>query len=169
MNRLETNVIQIARDKETRQLWTWVPFPPLDIVRECLKARSCAGCHGAVGPFLFIGKLPNGPYMAFRRPIQLVRNGTLGLVITPKQEPAPAPTPVPAPPLTDTPPGSPISRIVYRQRKKTTKKATKKATKKLVAKTTKKAPKKQTRAAVKSVKKAAKKTVKKTPARRRKP
>lgn len=85
MDNWKSELIQISKAKETRRLWRWTPLPPLEVLMECMKTRSCSTCHGPVGPFIFIGKIPNGPYMAFSRPIQLVRNGTTGLVLIPKE------------------------------------------------------------------------------------
>ena len=159
MSQWKVDVIQIAQARDTKQLWKWVLFPPLDVLRECLRDRHCTSCHGAVGPFLFIGKLPNGPYMAFRRPIQLVRNGTLGLVIQPVVEPAKTPEPQPPPKkdLPETPLYQPrrprIMRVVDLPKSRT-----KKAAKKTAAT----APKKPS-------KKPMKKVAKKTPRRRRTP
>jgi hypothetical protein len=150
MSQWKVDVIQIARAEETRRLWKWTPLPPLTVLRACLKDRHCQSCRGATGPFIFIGKLPGGPYMAFRRPIQLVRNGTLGLVIQPPQESAqaqaktPEPQPVPKSPQ--------IIRVVDLPKKKAKKKPAKKATKptkKVTGQAPKKAPKKPTKPAPK--------------------
>jgi len=161
MSRWQVNIIQIARPEETRRLWRWVLFPPLGVVRECLRDRLCSSCHGTVSPFLFIGKLPDGPYMAFRHPIQFVKKGTIGLVLIPGQiqGSAPVPAPAPASPPAPVQPGTQVAKVAS-----PTGKRVKKTAKRRTGKPTAPPPKKPTG---RKTKPAPKKPAKKTPGRRR--
>jgi hypothetical protein len=170
MEHWKIDIIRIADVKGIRAIWKWTPAPPPRIIWECLKDRMCAQCHGTVSPFIFIGRLPDGRYMAFRRPVWLLRNGCTGLVLIPPPAPtlftqpaqtqvpiqiqttiqAEVPTPVPEPMI--------VKVVDVTKPKKRSKKTTKAAPKA----TPKKAPQKPT-------KKPVKKVVKKTPVRRRNP
>ena len=170
MKSWKINIIRIADVKGIRAIWKWTPAPPPRIIWECLKDRMCAQCHGTVSPFIFIGQLPDGRYMAFRRPVWLLRNGCTGLVLIPPPAPTlftqPAQTQAQAQPQPAPQTGTEMPILKMQEIIRVVDLPKKKQAKKLAKKTPAKAPKKA--APKKAPQKPVKKVAKKTPVRRRK-
>lgn len=104
--------VKLVTVEKLLPVWTWVPVPPLKIVKEFMRIRVCDQCGSKLGPFPVIGMLEDGRYMAFSKPPQLLRIGDVAGVLevmkpqeikAPTRPGAEPPPPQPAQPAQNAP------------------------------------------------------------------